>query len=69
MLGVNDVPEMKVADRYQGYSLAIFSVLAILCALCFLQYLGWAAFYSSNPAAGDVAGHRAELFLLGLPHL
>jgi hypothetical protein len=62
MLGLNDIPEMKVASRHQKYSLAIFSVLTILCALSFLQYLGWAAFYSGNPAAGDVAGHKAELF-------
>jgi hypothetical protein len=42
----------------------MFAVLVILCALSFLRYLGWAAFYSGNPSAGEAAGRKAELFLV-----
>ncbi|HZQ66880.1 MAG TPA: hypothetical protein VFA68_00055 [Terriglobales bacterium] len=49
-------------SSHRWWSLAIFGVLAILCGLSFLKYLGWAAFYSGNPSAGEAAGQRAELF-------
>jgi len=42
----------------------LFAVLAILCALSFLKYLGWAAYYSGNPSAGEAAGRNAELFFV-----
>jgi hypothetical protein len=54
--------EPKTARGHRWRTLAVFGALAVLCALSFLKYLGWAAFYSGNPSAGEAAGHKAELF-------
>jgi hypothetical protein len=64
MPGVNDMSELKTVRGHQWRALGIFAVLAILCALSFLKYLGWAAYYSGNPSAGEAAGRNAELFLV-----
>jgi hypothetical protein len=59
-----DMSELKTFRVHQWRSLAIFAVLTILCALSFLRYLGWAAYYSGNPSPGLAAGRNAELFLV-----
>jgi hypothetical protein len=64
MPGVNDMSELKTVSGHQWRVLAIFAVIAILCALSFLKYLGWAAYYSGNPSAGEAAGRNAEVFLV-----
>ena len=64
MLGVNDMSEPKTVSGHHWRTFAMFAVLAVLCALSFLKYLGWAAFYSGNPFAGEAAAHKAELFLV-----
>jgi hypothetical protein len=64
MPGVNDMRELKTVSGHQWRALAVFAVLTILCALSFLKYLGWAAYYSGNPSAGEAAGRNAEVFLV-----
>jgi hypothetical protein len=54
--------KLEIASGHRWRTFALFAVIAILCALSFLKYLGWAAFYSGNPSAGEAAGRKAELF-------
>jgi hypothetical protein len=64
MPGINDTSELKTVRRHQWRALGIFAVLSILGALSFLRYLGWAAYYSGNPSAGEAAERNAEWFLV-----
>lgn len=62
MAELTNMNESQTIRTRPWAALATFATLAVLSAISFLKYLGWAAFYSGNPTAGEAAGHRAELF-------
>lgn len=64
--GADTINEITPMHRWRY--VVIFTASTITCALCFLRYIGWAAFYSgieglsSRASEAHVADHKAQVF-------